>query len=137
MGASRTHYRPTLLRNGYARARPTAHNIATEPHNNPPAQPFPNQRTVALKFRIRSQMDREVAHSHQHRHQRRPAEPAHRPRHQLGIDFDSQLGIAPLHRWRQYQIEEIEQADPDDAENEMQPTQEYHFFRPRRAQEPE
>ena len=80
-------------------------------------------------------MNREIAQSYNHRYQRRRPEPAHGAWHKLGIDPDAELGITLFHRRREDHIEEIEQAYPDDAEDEVQPAERHHFVGVRRIEE--
>src|SRR5947208_17053046 len=80
-------------------------------------------------------MNREIAQSYNHRYQRRRPKPADGAWHKLGIDPDSELGITLFHCRREDQIEEIEQADPDNAEDEMQPAERHHFVGVRRIKE--
>jgi len=77
-------------------------NISDEPDEEPPAEPLSNELRVARKFCVGSEMDGVIAHPDKNGHERRPTEPAHRPRHQLRVNLDAQLRVALFHRGRQY-----------------------------------
>src|ERR1700693_5339031 len=68
-----------------------------------------------------------VTNADHHCDQRRPAKPVHRARHHHRVDLAANRRVELLHGREVDQIEKIEEAYPDDSEDEVQPSENDEF----------
>src|SRR5271156_1742675 len=103
--------------------------VSREPYDHPPAKPFQCERRVTRVVRVNTQETKVIANPDDHGDHRGPAKPSHRARHQRGVDLSSYRRVELLHRRKTNEIEKIEQADPDDSEDQVKPAKNDEFSR--------